>query len=128
MRCNNYSIKSPSLRGRGLKLLLPLISAERVTVALFTRAWIETIINGGGIVPPPVALFTRAWIETGELRVAITAPCVALFTRAWIETISSKRNGDKCESPSLRGRGLKLLKAASEHQEEYGRPLYEGVD
>ena len=33
------------------------------SVALFTRAWIEIIINGGGIVPPPVALFTRAWIE-----------------------------------------------------------------
>ena len=33
-----------------------------------------------------VALFTRAWIETILLRHIDTLTLVALFTRAWIET------------------------------------------
>ena len=32
-----------------------------------------------------VALFTRAWIEITAASPAVAKRCVALFTRAWIE-------------------------------------------
>ena len=34
-------IRSPSLRGRGLKFVLCLLVLAKLSVALFTRAWIE---------------------------------------------------------------------------------------
>ena len=56
-----------------------------VSVALFTRAWIEiwvmkTIMNFHS-----VALFTRAWIEMLNVNSKEKRAKVALFTRAWIE-------------------------------------------
>ena len=54
---------SPSLRGRGLKYLLPNFYLLKVQVALFARAWIEISESIGNAQRPEVALFARAWIE-----------------------------------------------------------------
>ena len=54
-------------------------------VALFTRAWIEILIELFLTEFIRVALFTRAWIEIKLLTVTLTFDDVALFTRAWIE-------------------------------------------
>ena len=54
---------SPSLRGRGLKSSATGQREKGMSVALFTRAWIEI---SGTLVKKRlkmVALFTRAWIE-----------------------------------------------------------------
>ena len=55
---------SPSSRGRGLKQYVGLAAGEFHAVALFTRAWIETMLASARREPSRVALFTRAWIET----------------------------------------------------------------
>ena len=48
---------------RGLKLeALPVV--DRVTVASFTDAWIETTVPKRAVPPLVVASFTDAWIET----------------------------------------------------------------
>ena len=98
---------SPSSRGRGLKYFDNRYWFLRFLVALFTRAWIEILVDGqtyNDVKSPSsrgrglkfeniyikrfrlcVALFTRAWIE---IPVVILSPLlyyVALFTRAWIE-------------------------------------------
>ena len=54
-----------------------------------------------------VALFARAWIEMLEGLIFHRIFTVALFARAWIEIDVLDDNGECCESPSLRGRGLK---------------------
>ena len=54
---------SPSSRGRGLKSEGSPLELLKVTVALFTRAWIEIAIDGIMQMTIRVALFTRAWIE-----------------------------------------------------------------
>ena len=55
--------RSPSSRGRGLKLSRnnEIWIAEKV--ALFTRAWIEISKTIYTLKNKKVALFTRAWIE-----------------------------------------------------------------
>ena len=89
------TMRSPSSRGRGSKQLEEAESSARSgsrSVALFTGAWIETVVRTRRSPRRPqdeVALFTGAWIET-------TTPCVlyapewliqvAFFTGAWIET------------------------------------------
>ena len=55
--------KSPSLRGRGLKLILTLCAIINVSVALFARAWIEISAKKQLECMYSVALFARAWIE-----------------------------------------------------------------
>ena len=81
--------------------------AGNMSVALFTRAWIEIAPSGLTWMSNSVALFTRAWIEI---------PCpsflkcdyqVALFTRAWIEIVKAPMIPSASGSPSSRGRGLK---------------------
>ena len=105
-KTSNLTAKeSPSLRGRGLKLLKNKEKIYCLLVALFTRAWIEIEPTGAKIYNTPVALFTRAWIEISS--VPFVYPSTA--------------------SPSLRGRGLKLLRRES-REIPLGRPLYEGVD
>ena len=143
--------KSPSLRGRGLKSHTLSMLTVNMTVALFTRAWIEMyrrreIVSAmrvalftrawieidcflsfahSGII---VALFTRAWIEIRGMRITTNFHSVALFTRAWIEMgacLAGEYN--VCKSPSLRGRGLKFVYPVSDIAIKC-RPLYEGVD
>ena len=77
-----------------------------VSVALFTRAWIE--INSFGDIQKGinVALFTRAWIEIAMEIAERFSSGVALFTRAWIE----------------------IRLNLEEITFKKGRPLYEGVD
>mgnify|MGYP006866515503 CR=1 FL=1 len=58
----------------------------KCVVALFTRAWIETLLVRNNIGYDVVALFTRAWIETEDKLALLYKHNVALFTRAWIET------------------------------------------
>ena len=77
-----------------------------LSVALFTRAWIEISLSE---LPAPtlkVALFTRAWIEISKADCNRSKLSVALFTRAWIEILSDI--------------GIKLCTKR--------RPLHEGVD
>ena len=77
-----------------------------LSVALFTRAWIE--ITGNVHLPfgAVVALFTRAWIEIPHQYFRLSFVKVALFTRAWIE---------------IEDGTLSVVKGGS-------RPLHEGVD
>ena len=77
-----------------------------LNVALFTRAWIETLFSSSVPFVYPVALFTRAWIETNSATYSTRKVCVALFTRAWIETLISQYFVNV----------------------DISRPLYEGVD
>ncbi len=62
--------------------------AAGLAVALFTRAWIETVTWSRRRHRRRVALFTRAWIETRGPQSSAPVCPVALFTRAWIETTS----------------------------------------
>ena len=78
---------SPSLRGRGLKSVSNSRNLRGVSVALFTRAWIEIPFFSSSDFLKCVALFTRAWIEILTLPKGEFVSCVALFTRAWIEII-----------------------------------------
>ncbi len=97
-----------------------------------------------------VALFARAWIETKNVGMKSKIPVVALFARAWIETLRAISESHSRESPSSRGRGLKLKEPEVSIQatmspssrgrglkhartigqfDRYGRrPLREGVD
>ena len=54
-----------------------------------------------------VALFTRAWIEIAWADFLPDNIFVALFTRAWIEMSIAEYNAAVQLSPSSRGRGLK---------------------
>ena len=54
-----------------------------------------------------VALFARAWIETLSRPDKTWSCSVALFARAWIETFRALIIGVLFLSPSSRGRGLK---------------------
>ena len=56
-------MRSPSSRGRGLKLHWYFRKVKRLCVALFTRAWIEIYMISDMGAWYDVALFTRAWIE-----------------------------------------------------------------
>ena len=108
--CDNclLTVRSPSLRGRGLKFTNGQFYRFYTDVALFTRAWIEIHVlpiitvpftespslRGRGLkyqvicfkrAAIVVALFTRAWIEMVRLYLYRRLRKVALFTRAWIE-------------------------------------------
>ena len=99
------NIKSPSSRGRGLKLRHIAKRMNWTSVALFTRAWIEIPYNWTASDPARVALFTRAWIE-----ILAQASCLLCLL-----------------SPSSRGRGLKY-DATAVSISKISRPLHEGVD
>ena len=145
-------VKSPSLRGRGLKWYLFKIFCKSSLVALFTRAWIEMVaieyhdvfkrrrplyegVDWNGTIifcmcevdksPSLRGRGLKSWYSLHILSVS----CVALFTRAWIE-ISYRTQADAFfrASPSLRGRGLKSRGTFLCKAEQLGRPLYEGVD
>ncbi len=77
-----------------------------ISVALFTRAWIEILYHFITLYMFLVALFTRAWIEITRVIQTYGYGTVALFTRAWIEI----------DMISL------LCRVYA------GRPLHEGVD
>ncbi len=123
-------MRSPSLRGRGLKCCLRPVVLAGPLVALFTRAWIEIAHRSSPSRGTRVALFTRAWIEILPIPARPAGHRVALFTRAWIEIKGLSRREDhylvalftrawieiscvsgfrrfRFWSPSLRGRGLK---------------------
>ena len=103
---NVISIRSPSLRGRGLKYSQSIVWQRRNIVALFTRAWIEITASTVASPAVAVALFTRAWIE--------------------IESVYLRDNESFCR-PLYEGVdwnvNMMLLPSLSEC-----RPLYEGVD
>ena len=84
-------LMSPSSRGRGLKYFLRPLFLRRLTVALFTRAWIEISLEMDSRFCGVVALFTRAWIEIPCLSHCALRLFVALFTRAWIEILQVPR-------------------------------------
>ena len=85
-----------------------LSRAGGCVVALFTRAWIEMQRLCFACRPRHVALFTRAWIEIASGQDIQISRLVALFTRAWIEIRCGKFWKCLLQSPSSRGRGLKL--------------------
>ena len=99
--------QSPSSRGRGLKPLICHKSGKNPYVALFTRAWIETLFTYSTSVIKAVALFTRAWIETfwsAFISIGVLSPSSrgrGLKHQPTVNTVS------KHMSPSSRGRGLK---------------------
>ena len=79
---------------------------QDISVALFTRAWIEILSAETYLCIVLVALFTRAWIEIEKPHNKAKNKHVALFTRAWIEIAD--------------GLAVRVV---------YGcRPLHEGVD
>ena len=81
-------------------------------VALFARAWIEMILKTLQPLNAYVALFARAWIEMFFSLSDFLKCQVALFARAWIEIrFIVYIIPYICESPSLRGRGLKSMVA-----------------
>ena len=122
-----FILSSPSSRGRGLKFSKYSDLKNLVTVALFTRAWIEISdlsFSSSSVLSPSsrgrglkslshsfssfqqqVALFTRAWIEISGSVYQRIDYLVALFTRAWIEIVY-----------------LRVTASAE------SRPLHEGVD
>ena len=98
------------------------------TVSLFTREWIEIVIDGNIEISDYVSLFTREWIEISSRSTYVCTAGVSLFTREWIEISSAVVSQDPdIKSPSLRGSGLK-------YKPDFGKlfnvrlPLYEGVD
>ena len=90
--CNSLKHrKSPSSRGRGLKYHPVIAGSNIISVALFTRAWIEIFLVSPSRNKDLVALFTRAWIEIIEISFDENGNIVALFTRAWIEMTAPER-------------------------------------
>ena len=59
---------------------------DRVEVASFTLAWIETKLQLLHFLQQVVASFTLAWIETLQCFIQHYNYLVASFTLAWIET------------------------------------------
>ncbi len=102
--------RSPPMRGRGSKRLVPAFEAWRkrrppcggvdrnsdgcVTratraVAPHAGAWIETrMMNSAGVIPP-VAPHAGAWIETIGYGKVLTDMDVAPHAGAWIETCAA---------------------------------------
>ncbi len=80
-----------------------------ITVARFTRAWIETRLAVSQRQLCEVARFTRAWIETSNTTAMTQHDYhVARFTRAWIETSASSLTiAPMFKSRASRARGLK---------------------
>ena len=125
--------ESPSLRGRGLKsLYIPsseIYIASRplyegvdwnnisfyyyfppFIVALFTRAWIEISCPVGCLIVLRVALFTRAWIEINLWQAdGNEGDCRPLYEGVDWNFVLIIINSICSASPSLRGRGLKLM-------------------
>jgi len=129
-RLRKWCAMSPSVRGRGLKLLSPVSRVITSGVALRARAWIEITgstsshlpstspsVRGrglkfyflfGSIRQLRVALRARAWIEISCFRRCCSISCVALRARAWIEIqVVNHKQWQQRASPSVRGRGLK---------------------
>ena len=125
-------VASPSLRGRGLKYLQHEYSYSSQYVALFTRAWIEMTFFLTIRFAMPVALFTRAWIEIKttswnslfvarrplyegvDWNIFPAKPASVFKSRPLYEGVDWNFGTGKSQfmivmSPSLRGRGLKLL-------------------
>ena len=97
---------SPSLRGRGLKLLSIWKSRTAPLVALFTRAWIEILqMKAYRLWKTRRPLYEGVDWNTKLLKIKIV--------NIW--------------SPSLRGRGLKF-EWRNRCWVVLSRPLYEGVD
>ncbi len=94
---------------RGLKLDNKGFRLAGYLVALFTSAWIETLISEKALPAATVALFTSAWIETKLIFLGNADIFVALFTSAWIETDGYGDIQITARSHSSRVRGLKLV-------------------
>ena len=71
--------KSPSSRGRGLKLPCLQLQKFLSEVALFTRAWIEIFAERRNLACALVALFKRAWIEMLRLLYHFWGSCCCLL-------------------------------------------------
>ena len=54
------------MRERGLKLPCKTAPYQPGQVAPHAGAWIETFLEAGGGIEPPVAPHAGAWIETGN--------------------------------------------------------------
>ena len=146
------SERSPSLRGRGLKLFKTWETTIYCDVALFTRAWIEIMLYNIKYLKYNVALFTRAWIEIrymiSSLKWELSSPSlrgrglkyiflmtlrqfflVALFTRAWIEIFNHFLREFVFRSrPLYEGVDWNRLPVVLPCFGRTSRPLYEGVD
>ena len=101
------NVKSPSLRGSGLKLLIFDIGKPNIFVSLFTREWIEITSNaktkdGGRRLPLYEGVDWNLWVVKKRLYGAI----VSLFTREWIE----------------------IIRLTAFFPAVFSLPLYEGVD
>ena len=77
--------KSPSLRGSGLKCPSESGFLHLPTVSLFTREWIEIVVESAVSLVRMVSLFTREWIEIKSVISQTVNALVSLFTREWIE-------------------------------------------
>ena len=103
------SIASPSLRGRGLKHLAKSPVKLRFSSPSLRGRGLKPTGCSRPCASASVALFARAWIETLQESILEDKVFVALFARAWIETTTVYfGNHIGTKSPSLRGRGLKL--------------------
>ena len=100
-------LRSPSLRGSGLKFSNKVIVKKGLTVSLFTREWIEIDLMQLRVKQYNVSLFTREWIEIKTHNGQERQERVSLFTREWIEIYQITHDAISYQSPSLRGSGLK---------------------
>ena len=99
--------RSPSSRGRGLKLRGHHQEQRRHPSPSSRGRGLKPVMFGPATSPCRVALFARAWIETMHGQQGRPCFCVALFARAWIETSVDVLRRACLWSPSSRGRGLK---------------------
>ncbi len=106
LRIRHDSIRSPPIRGRGLKHPMYGQGFPPDVVAPHTGAWIETIYPWHLHRSCFVAPHTGAWIETGLRDNPQSLHYVAPHTGAWIETDTKQLNNDL----------------------QQGRPPYGGVD
>ena len=125
--------RSPSLRGSGLKFGVKPEEWEPLDVSLFTREWIEIMVENVGLMGVQclplyegvdwnsprlfeafakcnVSLFTREWIEISDLQgLRLHQLSLPLYEGVDWNSFSCSSNSTVCVSPSLRGSGLKLL-------------------
>ncbi len=89
LKCWRHGLSmSPPARGRGLKLDVPGLRAQRAPVAPRAGAWIETIMNSNDAYREYVAPRAGAWIETDLTMLRLAVAFVAPRAGAWIETTS----------------------------------------
>ena len=120
--------KSPSLRGRGLKSPNPPTPYQLHTVALFTRAWIEICLKRLPSIKKRSPSLRGRGLKYYTVLPTKCQELVALFTRAWIEISRAVINFVSPSVALFTRAWIEIFNSSLHFIHNSCRPLYEGVD